>query len=227
MASTSFFALTGDTALTPTTYQNLRDYIDTQLAEVLNGQGTGVFAATDYGLVADNATDDSAAIQLAYDAAANDGGGVVVLPARDIAIGSTLDCYASNVTIRGAGPAAYRASHISIQAAAATRLKWIGVGGTMVKFESPEGGMRQNGGGLENLMLDGNNFAASVGVNIRTWQWGQFNNVYVFACAVDDWLLDITSRTLSETPYDTQFNSFINCQASLSWRFRNLSYKHR
>lgn len=162
-------------------------------------------------------TDCTTQIQGAIDALPANGG-TIVLPYTGsgyIGISSTILISKSNVTIVGQGPSAYRATQSQIQSAAGTRLKWIGAaGGTVVKFESPTGDQRQHGGGLRGLMIDGNNFSANIGLHLKSWSRGVFSELYVFACAVDHYLLDITTNVLSVTPYDTQLNIFTNCDAS-------------
>jgi hypothetical protein len=174
-----------------------------------------VIDAQDYGLKADGATDDSAAIQAALAELAADGGGTLLLPVGDIVIASTITISTSNIMIRGQGAAGPRNAQSTIQNSATTRLKWTGsAGGTMILFESPAGGERQSGGGITDLMLDGNNFSAAIGLNIKTWALARFVGVFVFACSADHYLLGITANVLSGDNSNNQYNSFYNCHAS-------------
>ncbi|HVX42611.1 MAG TPA: glycosyl hydrolase family 28-related protein [Mycobacteriales bacterium] len=59
----------------------------------------------DFGAQGDGATDDTAAIQAAIAAAADAGGGIVLLPAGTYAIGGTLQIRSSNIGIQGVGMA--------------------------------------------------------------------------------------------------------------------------
>jgi hypothetical protein len=174
-----------------------------------------VIDAQDYGLKADGATDDSAAIQAALAELAADGGGTLLLPVGDIVIASTITISTSNIMIRGQGAAGPRNAQSTIQNSATTRLKWTGsAGGTMILFESPAGGERQSGGGIADLMLDGNNFSAAIGLNIKTWALARFVGVFVFACSADHYLTGITANVMTFGVSDTQYNSFYNCHAS-------------
>lgn len=67
-------------------------------------RGTLVYDASDYGVVADGTTDDTAEIQAALDAASAAGGGVVQLPPGQIALTSATITIPANVGLRGAGP---------------------------------------------------------------------------------------------------------------------------
>ncbi len=167
------------------------------------------------GALVNDAADDTTAIlnAIAYMKAL--GGGEVLFPRGTTCISATLDIDQGHVHLVGMGEAAYRGTSAQITGAALSRIKWIGAaGGRMVKFESPEGGFRQNGGGMRRLMVDGNAFLADTGLEIRTWQCGRWEDLYVYACNVDHILTGVTSRTLIQTPYDTQNNMFLRCRVS-------------
>lgn len=167
------------------------------------------------GAVVDGVTADTAAIQKAIDYISEKNGGKVLFPPGTTCIDDTMLIEHSHVFLEGTGPAAYRTSQLNIPATASSMIKWIGgATGPMIKFEPPNNGVRQNGGGMANLSLDGNAFLATIGVEIRSWHRGLWENVNIERCAVDHWLLGITSNTLTETPIDCRENRFVRCRAS-------------
>lgn len=75
-----------------------------QLDQHLTNALETFFYATEYGVVADNSTDNTSALQAAIDAAEANGGGVVILPPGTIRLNSGgVSIEASGVSIRGAG----------------------------------------------------------------------------------------------------------------------------
>lgn len=167
------------------------------------------------GALVDGSTDDITAILNAIDYVKTKNGGRVLFPPGISCVTQTILVDGSHVILEGTGKAGYRASHLTIPASASSTIKWTGPeGGTIVKFDSPAGGARRNGGGMRNISIDGNAFSAAIGIELRSWIRGLWQNVNVERCSTDHWLMGITDNELSETPIDFRDNRFNQCSAS-------------
>jgi len=157
---------------------------------------------------------DYASLTDAIAAAKVSGRPTVILVNGDITVTSTIVVDASNITLQGAGGDSSHDVGAS-GAGARARLIWSGaIGGTVLRFASPEGASNQacGGGGATGLYFACGNSAA-IGLQVLTWRKGTFENLHFDNPTTVG--VDVGVVTTLGEARDTQ-----NCY------FRNLSSRH-
>ena len=155
-----------------------------------------------FGAVGDGVTDDGPAIQAAIDFAEAKGGGTVILGGGGYLSEQSLTLDNDHVWLEGVGHVFFQAvpSSASLRATAGTRI--IAGNGVIdesfIIFTSPVTGRRKVGGGLRNIVIDGQARAA-VGVHVISRAFGQLDRVGVIYCKEDNILFDVHT--------DPQFNT--------------------
>ena len=118
-----------------------------------------------------------------------------------------------------------------MRASAVSRISWDPTvtpasGTPIVLFAIPSGGNYVSGGGIKNLMLDGN-AVAPVGLLIRSFNAADFDRMVVYACTEDQVLMQTADYALTSTAGASQFNRFFNCHVSTyggsGWYLTNLA----
>lgn len=126
-----------------------------------------LFDVLRFGAVGDGATDDTAAIQAAIDAAAADGGGTVFVPVGNFLISSPLRL-AAGVYLRGASNKASRISQTNVTADA---IEVIGTSAANTKVQC----------GVANLYIAGPNSGTGRGIHVKWASFGVvFDNLWVW-----------------------------------------------
>ena len=165
----------------------------------------------DFGAVGDGIADDTAAIQAAITHTKTTQGGVINFPPGDYKITSTILIDEDNVFLQGSGGGGFKAGIASLRNSAATRIVWAGDAvSPMVLFETPDGGLCKQRGGLSDLMLDCQNIA-KYGLQMITWSLATFTNITIYgAVSVQIYLSTKTAASLAANPYDCFRNYFSN-----------------
>lgn len=135
-----------------------------ELRNVSEGDVTGniLYPGLDYSLPAGFGTGTAAAVNAAIAACSAAGGGIVYLPATDIALDATIDNKYSRVLVLGAGQRAM--FHDGGSPTYGTRLL-PSFAGTVLKHRTPFAAelgaapARNDGGGFENITVEGNSIA--------------------------------------------------------------------
>lgn len=154
------------------------------------------------------------------------GGGEIDFPAGLYMIGSTVECTYSNVKLRGRGRGGFRQGHPNVRLSAATLIQWIAgaavtasvltagrtttYGTPMFRFTTLASQQRNCGGGLRDLMIDGN-AVCPVGVHFLTWSGMECENVAVVYNTEDNWLFGNVDYAVAVGPCDTQSGNFVRC----------------
>jgi hypothetical protein len=159
-------------------------------------------------------------IQLAIDAIATIGGGRVFFPEGVYRIGATLTVSKSHTTLVGLGGGHYLSGQANIRASALSRIEWDpnvtpAAGTAIVRFANPVNGNYVAGGGIDDIMLDGQT-VCPIGLNIVSWNRARFRRVTAYACTADSFLLETANYTLIQTAGASQNNHFEQCFASTS-----------
>jgi len=178
--------------------------------------------------VGDGVTDDTSALQAAIDFVAAAGGGTVFLEPGSYLISSTLNINDHGVMLQGAGAGGFENNIAQLRASAATRIVFAdtAVPAPMVKFASRAGEYPKAGGGLQDIMLDGNNRATKC-LHVASWRWGMFRRVHLYAATEDNLLTSAIDGTLSATPYDVQYCMFDNVISHCKNQTGNAAYAAR
>jgi hypothetical protein len=161
-------------------------------------------SVADFGAVGDGATDDTAAIQAAIDAAStNNGGRIWFPPGFNCKISSTLTVASENIVFEAAGWGGYHTNGSGFTYSA--KLSWYGsTGGTMLQFAPVEGASNPKlvGCGNQGLALDGRG-VAGYGTIIKSHNGGVWEfhseNFTIAAVTFDvvDTLGDATSSQMN------------------------------
>jgi hypothetical protein len=170
-------------------------------------KGGAVYNVKAYGAVGDGTTDDTAAIQAAYNAVPATGGDVIFPPGTYL-ITTGLSFSKPGVRLIGLGGGAGPNDLGSVNAS--VRLLWGGTaGGTMVTFTAVSGATNQalHRVGLHNMMLDCNG-SAGIGLALRSVRWGTFENLYISECTNHGLDTNVVA-TLGEAR-DNHSNTFMN-----------------
>lgn len=133
-----------------------------------------VVSASEFGAKCDGVTNDSLAIQTAYDAATARGGQEVYIPPGICAISTTIVMRGSGIVVRGAG-LGYQ--NIFPTSSGGTKLLWTGnTSSSMIIFGANSAGQDTFGGGVRDLTFDGN-VRAVYGLTVKDNVNGSFENL--------------------------------------------------
>jgi hypothetical protein len=183
----------------------------------------------DFGAVGNGVADDTGAIQDCIDAVGAAGGGVVYIPAGVYLISSTLTVAAHGVTLLGDGAGAMNEDTVAqIRDAAVTRILFDNTAtpAKMVEFTSLAGGPPLAGGGMQGIMLDGDNTATRC-LSLATWREGRFVDLYLYAATSEQLWTGCISGTLSVANYSTRSNHFERVRTSARLVTGNTAYGAR
>lgn len=150
-------------------------------------------------------------------AAAKAAGGMRLrMPARYYTTTQTLVIDESHVHLIGEGSGADKVES-PVDTSPRTKIKWGGAaGGTIMRLITPATGSgRKVGGGLEGIMLDGNDFLAARGLVIESRENAYFHDVYVWACSESCFRTSVVNYEIVGTnSADVQRCYFNKCFAS-------------
>jgi hypothetical protein len=157
-------------------------------------------------------------IQKAIDAIATLGGGTVFFPKGTYRTLQTLLVSASSTWLRGVGGGFLKSGHDNTRAGALSRIEWDpgnnpASGSAVVRFAAPINSNYANGGGVCDLMLDGQT-VCPIGLHLVSWNRATFDRMSVFACTQDQYLLETADYALTQTVGASQHNRFNECFAS-------------
>lgn len=180
--------------------------------QLVFGQIDNGYNVQDYGAIGDGLTDDTAAIQAAIDAVEAVGGGTVRIPAGIYVVSSTITIDDCGVNLVGDGGGWAQSGSTAERGSSATRIKWGGGASPVIKFTSVAGAEPRVGGGMEDILVDGNE-VATYGVQILSFRGLKFRGVFTFATVTSGWWTGAISGALSASPYDTQHCLFDTCRS--------------
>lgn len=189
-------------------------------------QHSGRVTVDQFGALGDGVTKDTARIKAAISWASETVGAEVgFTPGRKYLIDETLIVSESNVVLAGCGAGGGFMNSKQLQRDnACSTILWDSAttGDVMIKFTSnPDDdgtGTVKSGGGLRGLFIDGAEVATR-GVEIRSWQNGLFEDVFVEACTDRLWYTDVLDNGVASGTAATQHCWFVRCHA----RVKNLS----
>ncbi|MET3929584.1 hypothetical protein ABIE51_001471 [Lysobacter sp. OAE881] len=166
--------------------------------------------ATDFGVVADNVTDNSAALAAVIAEAIAREGAEIILPPGDIRHSQPLVIDESDIFISGAGKNMPHDGGAG--PSPGTALIYTGTGDG-VTFTSTAGSNEQkkSGGGLRNVWLYTPGGAAARGLVVRSYNSGTFQNIWCVGYNTVCVQVDVLSGNLAEAK-DSQRNKFIDVQ---------------
>lgn len=178
--------------------------------------GLGIFNVKFYGAVCDGVTDDTAAVQAAYNALAAAGKGTLFIPGV-CAVSSTIGIgngsfaglsTVNSVSIVGIGSGGGQIS----SATQKSGLKWIGAsGGTVLQINGPIYGLR-----FEGLLIDGNNGLAAIGIQEMNVATSSFRDVFVTNCKQINWWRLGTANAAGGGNIGPAYTKYDNCGVVIS-----------
>lgn len=157
-------------------------------------------------------TDMLAAFNAAIDFLA-DGGNLRLMPVK-YGVSDTVHVDTSGIYIVGSTPGFYRPapSATNIVASASSIIQptaALSSGSPVVDFQTPASGFRCVGGGMRDVMVNGNG-TADICLRVKSWARGDFRGLSLVYAKLANLDLDVvTTATLAANAvYDTQFNKF-------------------
>lgn len=164
------------------------DYLFSTLAYVLADTGAvnrrltdrmgDVLNVKDFGATGDGSTDDALNIQQAIDALEARGGGILYFPPGTYIVGTALTVQ-REIILMGAGRGQESSSANPTDGVSVIRAQAASAIAYVVRFQSATSGNYLYGGGIENLVIDGNNTAVN-GLEVNSCSEWVARNLLVF-----------------------------------------------
>jgi hypothetical protein len=154
-------------------------------------------------------------VQAGIDALAVLGGGSLMFPKGGVRTRQQIKVTTNAIWLRGRGGGFQSVGQAATRASALSRLEWdptlTPVAGTaVVSFAIPAGASGRVGGGIVDLMIDGNT-VCPIGLNLVSWTSARFDRCSFYACTADQVLLETSQLALVQTVGATQYNRFTQC----------------